>query len=70
MAVSNDFVFAQLRKCSFELDIAAEGLIDRAHERIENIVADAGQRAKTDEFSRAFLRAFAADGGEIWMILG
>src|SRR5258705_464866 len=65
----NDFVFAQFRERGFEFDIAAEGLIDRAHERIENIVADPGQSAKAYQFTGALLRATAADIDEVGMIL-
>src|SRR5258705_5511146 len=69
MAVPNNFVFAQFRERGFEFDIAAEGLIDRAHERIENIVADPGQSAKAYQFTGALLRATAADIDEVGMIL-
>ena len=60
MAVSSDLVFAQFRKSSFEFHVATEGLIDRAHERIENIVADAGQGAKANQLTGALLLALPA----------
>ena len=68
VSVSRELREALLRKHFRELDVAREQRVRRAHQRIERIVADAGQRAMPYQLAGAFLpRRISTHGRELRM---
>src|SRR5687767_5180206 len=64
VAILDDFVSGQLRESRFKLNVARKGLTYRSHERVEDVIADAGECAEAYQFACAFLRSIPAGDGE------
>ena len=70
MTISGPLCHSQIWKRGIELDIPSEELTRRSHQRIANVVADAGKSAGPYQFSFADLLAIAAGILIIRMIFG
>src|SRR5690348_8387922 len=67
MPISGECRPAQIGKRAIELGVPREQLVRRAHERIEDVVADSGDRPEADGITRAdLLRSWAAHVSEVF----
>src|SRR5262249_14147280 len=61
------YVLAQIRERGLKLNVPGERLINRAHERIFDVVADSCQVAEANQLAPTELIAVAADDCILWM---
>src|SRR5215813_6824273 len=64
------YVLAQIRERGLKLNVAGERLVNRAHERIFDVVANSGQVAEANQLAAAELLSVAADGRILRMLFG
>ena len=70
MPVARELLLAELGERHLELHVARERLVRGAHQRVLEVVADAGQGAGADEIAAADLRLIAAHRVVLGMALG
>jgi hypothetical protein len=70
VTVARELLLAELGEGHLELHVARERLVRGAHQRVLEVVADAGQGAGADEIAAADLRLIAAHRVVLGMALG